>query len=455
MRWARTALSVGIVGSLSVVALPAKEARSDDDLLARIEALERRIADQERTLASQQDELEVLRQRGRGLPAATTARWQPPSPPRLPGPRVQDDTPHQTARPVDQPRALSFAMPERERLPESQVAQTQEERISTEQPETGAQEEDRRPPEIQAIPELGGVLTPRGILQVEPSIEYTNSAVNRFTFRGIEVVEAVLLGVIEAEDADRDAIRGAATFRYGVTNRIELEALVPYVYRNDRITTLVDPEGTELPRSATDERDGMGLGDVEFAGHYQINEGRDGWPFFVGNLRVKANTGEGPFDVDRDATGVPTELATGSGFWGVEPSVTVIFPTDPAVMFANVGYTFNIAEDIDKTIGNAFFGNVDPGDTVGISFGLGLGLNERSSLTLGYQHDFIGRTTTEIDGMEFESNTLDVGSLLFGVSYRLSDSVRANLNARVGVTEDAPDVRLTFRLPISFQTPFM
>ena len=44
-----------------------------------------------------------------------------------------------------------------------------------------------------------------------------------------------------------------------------------------------------------------------------------------------------------------------------------------------------------------------------------------------------------------------MGALLFGMSYRNSDSVRVTtLNTQIGVTEGAPDVRLTLRVPVSF-----
>ena len=448
MRWSHLAIGVSIAGSLSGAAATDALAQSEADLLERIEALEQRVAEQDRVLARQEEELGILRQRARGLTMPTDMDLPLPVPASAPVP----GDPDLPAAQDDWPTSLTFSQPPPSVAPPpaapppAVVAQAPDERIGTEQPE----EQPQRPPEIQAIPELGGVLTPRGVFQVEPSIEYTNSTVNRFTFRGIEVVEAVLLGVIEAEDADRDAIRAAGTFRYGVTNRLELEAVIPFVYRNDRITTLIDPSGTEAAPSITDELNGTGLGDIEFAGHYQINDGQDGWPFFVGNLRVKTNTGEGPFDIDRDSFGIPEELATGSGFWSIEPSVTVIYPTDPAVLFANVGYTWNISDNVDTRIGENLVTDVDPGDTIGLSFGMGVSLNDRLSFTLGYQHDFIDGTTTVINGLETESESLDVGALLFGTSYRISDSVSVNLNTQIGVTEDAPDVRLTLRVPISF-----
>ena len=444
MRWSRLAIGAGIVGSLSGVAVPAALAQSEAELMARIEALEQRIVDQDRILARQQEELDILHQRARGLTTPTDASLPAPLPALASEPRSAAEEPGLPEAQDDWPTSLTFSRGRPVLPPPSEVAQAPDERIGTEQPE-----EQQRPPEVQAIPELGGVLTPRGMLQIEPSIEYTNSTVNRFTFRGIEVVEAVLLGVIEAEDADRDSIRAAGTFRYGVTDRLELEAVIPFVYRNDRVTTLIDPSGTEAAPSITDELNGTGLGDIEFAGHYQINDGRDGWPFFVGNLRVKTNTGEGPFDIDRDSFGIPEELATGSGFWSIEPSLTAIYPTDPAVLFASAGYTWNISDNVDTQIGENLVTDVDPGDTIGLSFGMGVSLNDRLSFTLGYQHDFIDGTTTVINGLETESESLDVGALLFGTSYRLSDSVRVNLNTQIGVTEDAPDVRLTLRVPIS------
>ncbi|MCZ6894832.1 MAG: transporter [Gammaproteobacteria bacterium] len=317
--------------------------------------------------------------------------------------------------------------------------------------EAPAEEQKGRPPAVPILVERGGVLTPQGTLVIEPSVKYSHSSINRFVFGGIEVADIILVGQIEASDADRDSLVAAGTLRYGVTDRIEVEVKVPYVYRSDRVTSLILPADPDesVTRSAT----GSNLGDVEFAAHYQLNRGRGGWPFFVANLRVKSDTGDGPFDVPRDAQGVETELPTGSGFWAVQPSVTAILPTDPAVLFASLAYIWSIERDIDKTIstefGDQFIGTVDPGDSIGASFGMSLALNERTSFSLGYKHNYILETTTEIGGFDVKTQELQVGALLFGLSYGLSDTARLNVNLEVGATEDAPDVQLTFRVPVS------
>jgi len=308
----------------------------------------------------------------------------------------------------------------------------------------GQQSQDAIRPEVGVIAERGGVLTPRGALIVEPSIEYQNSNVREFTFQGVEVIDTVLLGVIQAGEEESDTITPAIGLRYGITNRLEVEVKVPYVYRDDRTSDEILTATSEpVDRSVS----GGALGDIEFGAHYQLNSGTGGWPIFVGNLRVKSDTGRGPFDVDRDANGIETEPATGSGFWGVEPSLTMLLPTDPAVIFANIGYLWNIERDVDENVGGLQVGRVDPGDSVRFGFGMGIGINEKTSFSLGYKHDFIMETTVEGGS---DGNSLDVGSLTFGLSYQVSDSVSINVNVDAGVTADAPDTRLMLRVPIKF-----
>lgn len=311
----------------------------------------------------------------------------------------------------------------------------------------------RARPEVQAIPELGGVLTPKGQLVLEPSLQFSNSQVNRLTFLGVEILESFLIGILEAQDADRDLLSPAITVRYGLTNRLEIEGKLPYIWRDDSFTaTIPDVTGDQ---TVSRDLEGDGLGDAELSLHYQINSGAGGWPFFVGNVRYKADTGDGPFDVARDADGIETELATGSGFQAIEPSLTVLFPTDPAVFFGNLGYLFALEEDVNKTFtdsgGNSqTVSTFDAGDAVRMSFGMAYAINSAASFTLGYKHDFIQRTETVINDVKLTASSLDVGALLLGFSYRLNERASLNTNLELGVTADAPDVSLTLRVPYAF-----
>ncbi|HTO85381.1 MAG TPA: transporter, partial [Methylomirabilota bacterium] len=179
-------------------------------------------------------------------------------------------------------------------------------------------------------------------------------------------------------------------------------------------------------------------------------------PYVIGNFTFKTETGTGPFDIKRDAFGVEQDLATGSGFYSAEPNVTVIYPSDPAVLFANVGYEWNIGQSVGKNIGGEIVDSFDPGDGIDATVGMGFSVNDRLTFDLGYKHSFLMATqtkvtdptnnTTRID----KSESLTLGSLLFGLGYRVSDNINLNLDFEFGVTADAPDMTATLRVPIAF-----
>jgi len=416
---------------VDAVGVPAPMAAEDlRRLETTIQAQEQRLADQEKRLADQARAIEEQRQallsQQRALKAMQTQLY---------GGQAQ-------VVPATMGAAGGISPPPSQ----GQKVPAQAEGTPPPVGEAPPAEEPERP-EVAALAEVGGVLTPKGTLVLEPSFSLTHSNINRFVFQGVEIVEAVLVGAIEASDADRDSITLAGTARYGITNRLEVEAKLPLSYRNDRVTNLIVSTGAQ----ATQELDAFDIGDAEFAGHYQINQGTGGWPYFVGNLRVKTDTGLSPFDIDRNAQGIELELPTGSGFWGVQPSITAIFPSDPVVFYANVGYLWNIERGIDESIGASFIGDVDPGDNISVSGGMGFGLNEKASFSLGYEHNYITETKTEINGVVVESDSLQVGLLSLGFSYRLSDNISLNLDVKVGATEDAPDAQATLRVPVALQ----
>jgi hypothetical protein len=401
---------------------------------------ERKLDEQKRLLEAQSRELAILKATGQ-----VAGSGEGPVQASFTAPKVLPDS---LARPAASNNANG-----QKKVAQSQDGQQQQnqnngngqQQAPTQPVGEAPQQEDEAP--ALAIASDVSVLTKVGQLSVEPSIEYANSTVNRFSFSGLEIVDTILIGLIEATQATRDTYTASLGLRYGLFHRFEIDGRVPYLYRDDRITNRI----VSLDAERTQQLNGDGIGDAELGAHYQINSGQDGWPFFVGNLKVKTDTGTGPYDVAADNNGVLSELPTGSGFWALQPSVTVIYPSDPAVMFANVGYIYSIPRDIDKTFGENTVGRVDPGDTVAISFGMGLALNDITSISFGYEHNFITGTKQKINGIDAETDDLQVGSLLLGFSHRVLDNMNINLNVAVGVTDDSPDIKLSLRTPISFQ----
>ena len=323
-----------------------------------------------------------------------------------------------------------------------------------------APKEDTRPPEIAPIFEGPGVLSPRGQFTVEPSLQYSYSSSDRVNIIGYTIVPALTIGVVDVRTVHRNTAVAGLTARYGLTNRLEVEARVPFVYRND--DTITRPINLE-PSSASKvfDADGYGLGDIELAARYQLNVPKPGDPYYLGGVRLKTHTGEDPYEVDylgSAAIGLPilqTTLPTGTGFYTLQPTLGVIYPTDPAVFFGSINYQWNIKRDVNKYLKglpiseDTFVGEVDPGDAVGINFGMGLGLNERSSFSIGYEHTWYGES--EQDGATPEGVTsFQTASLLLGYSYRLNKSTALNLSIAAGLTEDTPDTQITLRLPFTF-----
>lgn len=393
---------------------------------ARLAVIEQRLEAQERQLSEQQAELDRLK-------AERDALWdlvragQAVSPTRI-GPETNAAIP-----PRPQTILAQNDAPAPENLPARPVGE--------------APPSERQVRDVAALPERAGVLTPKGRFVLTPSFEYVRTSNNRLVFRGVEIVPGIQLGVIEANDADRDSLVATAALRYGLTRRLEVEARIPYVYRHDRVTTVAQRDETI---TRTMELEGQDMGDIEFSMRYQLNELAPGRPIFVGNARIKPPTGLGPYDVRYDEAGIATTLATGSGFWAVESGVSMLYPTDPAVIFAGITYLHNIARDVDKTIGEVLIGRVEPGDSIGANLGFGLSLNPRFSVSLGYSHNYIFPTKTQIGGTWQESNSLQVGSMFMGWSYRLTERLTFSTNFEFGVTSDAPDMRVVFSAPYRF-----
>src|SRR3546814_7242952 len=82
-----------------------------------------------------------------------------------------------------------------------------------------------------------------------------------------------------------------------------------------------------------------------------------------------------------------------------------------------------------------------------MSFGMAYSINERSSFTLGYKHDFIGETESEVNGVDLTAPSLSGGSLLLGYSFQVNNYARTNIKLELGVKADAPDVLMTLRVP--------
>src|SRR5262245_44093185 len=203
-RWSRAGVGGFLAASCLGLCLAAPAARADDPqpvtqadlqkLMQEMElqkkkmaAQEQALAEQQRVIASQQNQLNFLKAQV-GLP---------------------DD-------PELVPVAYNLG-----NVPSGKVSggvlQAQDEE---QKPVGEAPAEEQQRPEVAILPEQGGVLTRRGQMIIEPGLKYTHSSQDRFFFQGFEVVDTVLIGLIEATNADRNLIQATIGGRIGVTDRL-------------------------------------------------------------------------------------------------------------------------------------------------------------------------------------------------------------------------------------------
>jgi hypothetical protein len=340
--------------------------------------------------------------------------------------------------------------------PDATTAQAPQAEAAPPAPVGQAPESPGRSGTVAQIFEQPGVLTPRGKGVLEPSLQYSYSSSNRIALVGYTVIPAILIGVIDVREVKRNTVNATLTGRYGLTNRFEIEARLPYVHRSDASI------GREILQGAatnnTFNASGSGIGDVEVTGRYQLNDGGVDKPYFVGSLRLKSRTGKDPFEVETATNilglrdGVQTTLPTGSGFYGIQPAITALFPSDPVVFFGTVSYLHSISRSNVTRLTDAGpqnLGKIQPGGVLGFNFGMGLGLNEKSSFSIGYDHASVGKTKQ--NGVAAaDSVRVQLGTLLLGFSYRLNSQQTLSVSLGAGVTRDTPDVSMTVRIPTSF-----
>jgi hypothetical protein len=332
---------------------------------------------------------------------------------------------------------------------------------TTQQPVGKAPESQERPPEVAQIFDQPGVLTPPGTLVLEPSLQYGYSSNDRVALVGYTIIPALLIGLIDVRQVKTTSAIAVLTGRYGLGRRFELEAKLPYVYTNG------DTVSREIFTGAAVDRvfnaNGSGLGDVEMTARYQLNNGGPDKPYYVAWLRYKSRTGTDLFEVVTDCvtrcignttgTGLPLELPTGTGFDSLQPGITWLFPSDPVVFFGSLSYLHNFKRsDVSRTViggQTEFLGDIEAGDIIGFNLGMGLALNEKAAISIGYDQNSIGKTKQ--NGQDVAGGVrITLATLLLGGTYRFNENVSLNVALGAGLTRDTPDLNFTVRVPVTF-----
>ena len=305
------------------------------------------------------------------------------------------------------------------------------------------------------LSDTGGVLTPKGQLVIDPSVEYDYWTQNQLNLNGFTIIPGITFGNIFISHVDQRYLMPALTLRYGITNSLEVNLKVPFVLGWGS-TTAQQAGASALPLTAGSNA--AHIGDIQFGASYQFNSGDNGWPIFVGNLMFKTATGQNPYEVpiynalntsNQLLFGIPKKLPTGTGFYALEPSLTVFYPTAPGVLFTNIQYIKSFSNTF--TIPNVGGGpgtpvKLSPGSAVAATFGLGFALNDKASMTLSYQEEHV--FPARAGGSQIPGSSYDFGTFNFGLGYTLSPTTSLNLGVGIGAGPYAPVAKILIEVPV-------
>jgi hypothetical protein len=287
---------------------------------------------------------------------------------------------------------------------------------------------------------------------IEPEFRYSYTGTNRVAISGYTILPALTLGLIDVTTHNKTSLLGTMTFRYGFNHRIELDAAATFV--SSWSSFALSAKNTVEDRSSTLSAAGYGIGDLRFGIRTQINQGTKSLATFVAGIGVRIPTGTSPYEVSRhDATEnyIETEVPTGSGFFSLSPTLSFVYPTEPGVIFGSLHYSWNIPRTVHtlQPGTDQAYGEIDPGDVIGASFGMGLSLNPKLSMSLSYDHSIIFKSKQNGQSAA-DAVALQIGTLGIGVTSRRNSSLSYNFLVAIGVTDDAPDVGVTLRVPMNW-----
>ncbi len=296
---------------------------------------------------------------------------------------------------------------------------------------------------------------------VELGVTYGHFDDARINLSGFLALDAIFLGLISIDQQTSDIITTDLTIRYAPNNRLQFDVDVPYLYRSSIYQS--GGAGGDASGLAEQKVTADGVGDISGGISYRLIPESVGFPDVVLNGRVKVPTGRDPFGVElREVPGtegnlkVPSSLSTGTGTWAASGGVSLLKTIDPMIVFGNLTYFHNFTQgfaDIDEATGNQP-GRISIGDAIQAGAGVAFALNEFSSLSTSFSLRFGNETrlrhTDDEAWRTVIGSSSTVGILNLGATFAVSRKASILANIGVGVTEDAPDMTLSVRLPYRF-----
>ncbi|HYG06438.1 MAG TPA: hypothetical protein VD865_08490 [Stenotrophomonas sp.] len=298
-------------------------------------------------------------------------------------------------------------------------------------------------------------------LTIENSLTYARYDRKLLTLNGFLALDAIFLGNIAIENVESDSLTYNLAARWGVSPNLTLNVDVPFLER--KTVYQKGGAGGSAAAIAQEETTGGGLGDIALSGNYRLFPERGRLPETVLTFGATAPTGREPYGVDwkvleRDDDqfirfAVPSKQPTGNGVWQANLGLSAVKTADPAILFANIGYIYSFKrsfDDIDSNPDTINPGEVRLGDSIYFGAGVAFAFNERTSLSISFTDKLSARASTRYDNGQWVKvigSDANAATLNLGVTYALNQHATLVSLLGIGLTPDAPDFSLAFKVP--------
>lgn len=301
-------------------------------------------------------------------------------------------------------------------------------------------------------------------LTIEDDLSYSRYDRSELTLNGFLALDSIFLGNISVDKVSSDSLTYDLITRYGVSPRLTLNLDIPYILR--RTVYQKGGAGGSAAALAEESTSGNGVGDLNLTANYKLLTETASRPDTVLTFGVIAPTGRAPYGINWNTVSVPgdqylqfavpSRQPTGNGLWQGTVGGSVVKTMDPAIVFANLGYIHSFPRgfaDIDTDPQTTTPGSVKLGDAYYFGAGVAFAFNERASLSLSFSDRINGQASlrpvgtpwTKVVGSEANAGTLNIG-----MTYALDQHTTLVTLLGVGMTQDAPDFMLTFKIPYIF-----
>lgn len=296
----------------------------------------------------------------------------------------------------------------------------------------------------------------------EQGLTYTHYDKRSLVLSGFLALDAILLGKVNLQQIRTDQFQYDLTGRWNLSDRLSTDFNVPVVYRN---STYISPGAGSSASAFSDGSNHSGsVGDINAGVYFQLPKSAASDLDWIVSGRLKAPTGREPFgiklventDPNNNNLLIPTRQPTGNGVWATTLGLSLLKVTDPMVLFANLGYTYNFKRsfsDLSSSLTTVTPGEAKLGNAWSLGAGFALALNDKTSVSFSYAQLLQQVSRLRADGGQWvrqvgsDSNSASFNA---GLTHQLTPRLSMAGTLSMGLTPDAPNFSVGVKFPYAF-----